>query len=209
MLKRYAVLLGAFVVVQFYSAAVSTRLQSAEPSKLNDTLVWAAHRAALKSVDCTPRLDNGARTSTPRKEETGIAKELSLPLLFRSGRYKLTELLDSGTAEGESERVIRFSPREPGEQLEAYAGESGSLNKVLNQLAGEVFLSRETGEITRIYSDLTESLWLYPKWYLPPFKLRELTFQFTFEAGVPKSLGIEAQTTFGSRHYPLSYDCGT
>ena len=147
----------------------------------------------------------------PDKGDVALAEKLSMKLLFRPGRFKLKWEADSETAEGKRETVISFNPLPEEERLGPADNESEDLNKVLNRLSGTVHIDPVTQNITRIYGDLTEAVWVKPHWF--PLRLSSLSFRYYQTSGPggwrPERLNVEAEGYFVTKHFPLRFDCGS
>lgn len=193
--------------------AQSLPAQEASPSP-RETLA----RAVDKSIRCLAYPDTGRDGKAPKVsgEETSFATRLDIRLMFKPGRYDLKREMDSSTAEGRREIVIHFTPRTSGEQIERAEGESANLNKVLNNLAGFVYIDPETESITRIYGDLADNVWVEK--HGAPANITVLSFQYhqVPQAGrwIPATLKANAKLWLGfflpwSPKYALRFSCGT
>lgn len=148
---------------------------------------------------------------------------LSLPLLFRWGRYNLRFLPNAPLEDGTEAAVIQFSPRP--DPIEAEENESEDLNKALNKLSGTVYLNLEPegvggGNIVRVYGNLKREV-SYSRWYTlskPIFWLQELGFSLKQkrqgESWRPDVvMGGYTWRRLGGDPVPndfrLTYDCGT
>ncbi|MDP2641793.1 MAG: hypothetical protein Q8P21_00660 [bacterium] len=107
------------------------------------------------------------------KEDEGATSKLSLPIMFRPGRFRLEEREE--IIDNRPTVVIRFSPLPPKLRLAARKGENKHYNKAMNSLTGRVEIDQTTGHIKSIEAWLAEHVGY--DFILPNvFVLRELNF---------------------------------
>ncbi len=100
------------------------------------------------------------------------AKSLSIPILFKSGRYRLEE---GGRAlfEGREVSIVNFFPLPEKNQLKPSLDEDKRFNRAMNFLTGSVFIDTETGGIVRVETRIAQEV-PYEKFLMTVFKINEL-----------------------------------
>ncbi len=145
-----------------------------------------------------------------------IAHKISLPIVFRVGRFQLSRGDDETTPEGRRAIVIKFSPKqEKMLRLGPEKNEDPVYNDGMNKLAGKVLIDPETGSIMRAEGSLTEGVPF--KWkILPGGDVEKLDFEFVQERRrekwVPSTLVVTARATFfkigiAHRQYNFVFQC--
>lgn len=115
--------------------------------------------------------ENGSRRLVGQDGKDGEAvKKISLPVLFRPGRFELSFGPDQMTKQNVLARVIHYSPLPEDRQLKALKGEDKDNHRVMNHMMGEVFIDPATGGIIRAKGDLKNNL----EWKAKKIKVFEL-----------------------------------
>jgi hypothetical protein len=100
---------------------------------------------------------NGRFVDVPSKQKKGEAEKVSVPILFREGRFKLEPprpvFLDNRSA-----MIVKFLPVQEIFRLDAKEGEDSNKIRGMNLLSGEVFIDPATGSIMRAEGVLTEDV---------------------------------------------------
>jgi hypothetical protein len=105
------------------------------------------------------RLDEGHQPIVKIEENNEGKKgkpKITLPMLFRSGRF---ELIDVGAwvVLGREVRVLSFYPAKHN-QPKAWPGEDKDYDKAMNHLVGWIYLDKETGDLARVDARLSKEL---------------------------------------------------
>lgn len=142
-------------------------------------------------------------------------KKISIPVLFRKGRYRLE---DGGTTylEGRETMVVNFFPVPEKEMLKPAGTEDKRFSRAMNFLTGSAFLDKETGGIVRVEArTLTEVP--YEALFLTLFKIHELKLifeqQLVENKWVPRRLDLEwhgrSKAGIVNRHelYRITFAC--
>ena len=159
----------------------------------------------------------GTKESEPLdNNENDVAQKISLPILFRVGRFQLSRSDDEVTREGLQAIVIKFSPQ--GEKILRLKPEKGgdpTYNRGMNNLAGKVFIDPATGSIMRAEGWLTEGISFRWK-FIPGGRIEKLDFEFIQERRgrkwIPSEMTITVKVSFlvfeiAHRRYWVVFRC--
>ena len=184
MAKRAVLVLLLLLFSLFFFLGTAVRIRAQE--KWEDTEPGAAERlsrAVAKAKICgkykvvKTRVENGVEKTATLGEEDGKAMEkLSLPLLFKPGRFALSCGNDQ-VLSGRVVSVVNFEPQPQNLALQAVGDEDRHYNRAMNHLQGSVFIDTETGSIVRIEARLLEAV-PYIWAGIEMFKLKSLDFEF-------------------------------
>jgi hypothetical protein len=118
------------------------------------------------------------------KQDNDLVKKLSIPILFRNGRFRLEDkgevLLHRRQA-----WLVNFSPLPDKDQLKRVSGEDRDIVKVLNQLSGSVYIDQETGRFIQIEARLSApyDFTTFKKIIPLPVTISEIWFSVKSESG--------------------------
>jgi hypothetical protein len=96
------------------------------------------------------------KQSALSSQERAMQSRISLPILFRPGRYAFTAV-SSGNYQGTNVWTVPFSPAASG-QPGANPGEDERLNRAMNDLVGAVQIDKTTGAIVHVDASLKDTL---------------------------------------------------
>ena len=198
--------------------------QTAIPSPEDKILARAVEKMRKKCPYTTTKLSydpEGKLVATPDEKEKGkITEKLSIPLLFKPGRFQLKQVPGSQAEEsGEDFTVIVFKPWEERHQLKAIKDEDDDVNKTLNQLTGSVTIDPKTGGFVRIDANLSERV-SYTRWWLLGIDaawMKEVNFSLTqrFDFWRWNPVSLRATVKYGRKflddvhdEYVTTFDCG-
>ncbi len=112
-----------------------------------------------------------------KKKDDDPTQKISLPILFRQGRYQLE---DGGHAilEQREVSIVNFYPLPEKQMLKPQGNEDGRFSRAMNFLSGSVFIDKETGGIIRVETKLFKEV-PYEKFFIKLFRVHELNFTFS------------------------------
>jgi len=152
---------------------LGTATESSDPaavlSKAVAQVTNCEYQTEIRNLD-----DNHEELSTKAKkrEDVDPVHSLSLPILFKEGRYRLE---DGGHAlyVGREVLILNFFPVPEDQQLKPAEKEDARFNRAMNFLTGSVFIDRETLGIVRVETRISQEV-PYEKWFLTVFRIHEL-----------------------------------
>jgi hypothetical protein len=180
---RYAVSVAIWIMT-WGQAAVSQDAAHAE-AQASETLM----RAVGKMHECPSPYHTDKHSfdknrneilDEDTKEKDELTNRMSIPILFKPGRFRLKALPSSWMPDGSPAEVIGFSPLPEAEERKAGPGEDQDVNRTFNRMSGAVFLDPETGSIMRVYADLVGEV-AYTRWWMlgyHPVRMKAIHFTY-------------------------------
>lgn len=149
------------------------------------------------------------------KDDPDPIKNISLPIMFRQGRYRL-ESAGQAILEQKEVTIINFFPLPEKSMLKPNKAEDWRFARAMNFLSGSVYIDAENGGIVRVETRIAEEV-PYDKWFMTLFKIHELEFTFEQqlqgERWVPRLLQLEwrgrSKAGIRSMHerYNITFSC--
>ncbi|OHA92217.1 MAG: hypothetical protein A3J09_01915 [Candidatus Zambryskibacteria bacterium RIFCSPLOWO2_02_FULL_51_21] len=100
----------------------------------------------------------GLHKKKPDKQDGKFAQRLSVPLLFKPGRFRLDFGPDTVTSENRRVMVVNFHPVDEAFRLPAGKDENKYLNQAMNELGGSAQIDPATGDFASIHAEFKGKL---------------------------------------------------